>query len=446
MRVIQTIAAASVAFPVFIPFAAAAADSCPPLTQVSSVDTVTGPGGFMLVPVRFGESTKLMLFDSGRFTSTITPAAVKELNIPTYQAGRTYTSGFFISDSDGNVSHRYARFPSVTIGNQVLKQMSYMLMPTDLPVEMQAGGIAGYLAPAPNIDIDLDFVGHKLSFFSTEHCEGKVVYWPAEKVAMVPMNVPRTQLSFETIVIPVQLDGKLLDARIDTGSADSMLNLSAAQDQLGIDQNSPGVEEKGHIGKDAAAKTYMKRFSALSFNGVIVSNPVLVLWPDKEIATEFRGQRPVGSVPRPQRTGPDMTIGMDVLSKLHIYVAYKERKLYLTAAAAPGNVPINAVSKPAAPGFNIAGSWKVDSQLVAPACDVRQSGGTLAGTCTGPQGTGELSGTVAGDAIRWQWKRVANTDSAPMLLNFSGTMPAAGKIAGFVESNGRTSGFSATRQ
>jgi hypothetical protein len=31
---------------------------------------------------------------------------------------------------------------------------------------------------------------------------------------------------------------------------------------------------------------------------------------------------------------PDLLIGMDVLSNLHIYIAYKERKLYVTAASA----------------------------------------------------------------------------------------------------------------
>jgi hypothetical protein len=29
-----------------------------------------------------------------------------------------------------------------------------------------------------------------------------------------------------------------------------------------------------------------------------------------------------------------MLLGMDVLSKLHLYIAYKERKIYLTAAGA----------------------------------------------------------------------------------------------------------------
>jgi hypothetical protein len=33
--------------------------------------------------------------------------------------------------------------------------------------------------------------------------------------------------------------------------------------------------------------------------------------------------------------GSEMTVGMDVLRHLHVYIAFNERKLYITAAAAP---------------------------------------------------------------------------------------------------------------
>jgi hypothetical protein len=34
-----------------------------------------------------------------------------------------------------------------------------------------------------------------------------------------------------------------------------------------------------------------------------------------------------------------MLIGMDILSHLHLYIAYKERKLYITPASTPTGVP-----------------------------------------------------------------------------------------------------------
>ena len=35
-------------------------------------------------------------------------------------------------------------------------------------------------------DIDMDFGAERVNFFSTDHCEGKVVYWPHQVLAVVP--------------------------------------------------------------------------------------------------------------------------------------------------------------------------------------------------------------------------------------------------------------------
>lgn len=444
MRVILAFCGALLVCPALIAHPAAASDSCPPLTQITSVDTVSGPGGYMLVPVKFGDASRLMLFDTGGSLSSITPAAAKELNIPTFE------TGVKIADVAGKVSNRYARIPSLTIGRIEVKQVSYMVLPQDMAGDMQSAGVAGLLAPAPNIDLDLDFAAHKLAFFSTDHCEGKVVYWPADKIAIVPMRNPGAQrgpgFSTERITVPVQLDGKSLDALIDTGSTRSSLNLRITKDRLDVDLNSPDVKELGYLGTDKSAKTYLKRFATLSFEGVVVSNPVMELLPDKQ-SNAFGDQRRTGSLTRPSDTGlPDVIIGMDVLSKLHMYVAYKERKVYVTAAAAAGDIQTVSVSRPADPAVNIAGAWRVVSQAAAPVCEFMQNGGELTGTCTGPQATGELAGTVAGQAIRWQWKRIANASGAAGIVNFSGTMSHDNSITGFIEVNGRTAPFTATKQ
>src|SRR5215469_4573473 len=148
-----------------IPAIAQAADDCPPLTRITSVDTTTGPGGYMLVPMKFGDAQRLMLFDTGGAVSSITAAAAKELGIPTFDSRQR------IASVSGKVSDRVAEVPSVTIGTLEQKHVTYMVLPGTMP-----SGMSGLLAPAPGVDLDVDFGGHKLSFFSTKHCEGKVVY------------------------------------------------------------------------------------------------------------------------------------------------------------------------------------------------------------------------------------------------------------------------------
>lgn len=428
--------------------AIAAADDCPPLTRITSVDTTSGPGGYMLVPVKFGDAQRLMLFDTGGALSSISETAAAELHIPTYD------SRVRIANVAGKVSDRMAIIPSITIGTIETKRAEYMVFPGD--ILRGAGGVAGLLAPSPGVDIDLDFAGHKLSFFSPKHCEGKVVYWQAEAVAVVPMrnaglrtapafSSQRNVIQTDRLTIPVTLDGKQIDAVIDTGSTNNVLNLRIAQDRFGVDLNAPDVRPLGQLGNIASAKTYRKQFAAMSFDGVTVTNPIIDLIPDRQSGA-FGDQRSTGSLIKPADTGlPDLIIGMSVLSKLHMYIAYDEHKVYITAGG-PADVQNASVSASAAPALQISGSWKIQSQPVRPVCAIVQNGGELTGSCTGPQAKGELTGMVAGQAIRWQWKRVANANGNIVLWNFSGTLSADNSIAGFVELNGRTFPFTATKE
>ncbi|HKD21597.1 MAG TPA: hypothetical protein VKB71_06270, partial [Rhizomicrobium sp.] len=79
-------------------------------------------------------------------------------------------------------------------------------------------------------------------------------------------------------------------------------------------------------------KAALHRFMHISFGGVTVSDPDVVLVPDsydelgKEMGIESR-------LPRDAIEHWDMVIGMNVLRHLHIYIAYKEQKLYITPAS-----------------------------------------------------------------------------------------------------------------
>src|SRR5438270_3287305 len=140
---------------------AVAADQCGPLQRFTSVDTVTGPGGYMLVPVKIGDAQRLLLFDTGGSVSSLTMQTAQELHLSILD------SNMRIVGVSGATSERLTVIPSLSIGTAESKNTKYMIWPGNLPP-----GIAGLLAPAPGVDIDLDFAGSKLSFFSTDHCAG----------------------------------------------------------------------------------------------------------------------------------------------------------------------------------------------------------------------------------------------------------------------------------
>src|SRR5205085_9450410 len=121
-----------------------AADECGPLQRITSVDTVTGPAGYMLVPVKIGDAQRLLLFDTGGAVSSLTLQGAQELHLPILDSNARLVG------VSGAQSTRVTIIPSLSIGTAEFKNARYMIWPGNLPT-----GIAGLLAPAPGVDIDL---------------------------------------------------------------------------------------------------------------------------------------------------------------------------------------------------------------------------------------------------------------------------------------------------
>ncbi|HVW72332.1 MAG TPA: aspartyl protease family protein [Rhizomicrobium sp.] len=127
----------------------------------------------------------------------------------------------------------------------------------------------------------------------------------------------------------VLLDGQEFTANIDTGLDNSTINSKAARDHFGVmpEQRKPeGVAAKSdqpvQTGIEAVTVTGLRqeyRFHDLRFGGVTVVNPLFVVKPVD------MGVRKAGDP-----VTPDITIGMDVLRKLHLYFAFGEKRLYVS--------------------------------------------------------------------------------------------------------------------
>jgi predicted aspartyl protease len=292
------------------------------LKRFVSVDTLTTQDGRMVVPVKIGDSERYLMLDTGGSISGLTQPAARELGLSS-QASNVGLIGI-----GGAVSRRYAVLPSFTLGSVVSKAVKFMILPGNAPMSPD-NRLAGTIAPNPDIDLELDFVGRKLGLFSADHCDGQGVYWPATAIAAVPMRVAR----LGHIVIPVTLDGKDMDAALDTGSSDTILNLSVARDRFDIRMDAPDMEPIGQLGQNASSTIYRRRFNTLSFAGITVANPVMNLMPD-QMSQRLPNARRTGSLIREADRGlPDLILGMSVLSETHIYVAYREKKVYITSAA-----------------------------------------------------------------------------------------------------------------
>lgn len=329
----------------FLAFGAVAQASadCGQLTMITSVDMHIGGDGRVYAPVKLNGVAKSMLVDTGGFFTEITPDAVAELNL-----GTRHTALEIIGVAGDTTS--IAANASFQLGNLKASSMDFMVMPNNHLLSDDVADAAGIIAPSllRNYDVDFDFAGKKFNLLSQDHCDGKVVYWPADAVAVVPMAINADgHIEFQ-----VKLDDKPLTAILDTGATNTVLNLEVAQDAFGIHAGDATTPENGHLNGSTTAKTYTHRFKSLALEGIAIGNPTLDLIPDL-LRNKIRDPRDTVSgdtrIRNPARktTLDDMIVGMDVLHRLHVYIAYKEKRLYITPAAAPA--PATATAQPAKP-------------------------------------------------------------------------------------------------
>lgn len=314
------------------------------LTLLNSVAlTQLGPGGRVSVPVSLNGVTKQMLLATAGGLTTLNESTVQALNLHELDGSRVR-----LLSGSGNATRRYVHVDKFQIGNMA-GSLDLMVSPNpnaapNAPID---GALAGDMMS--RYDVEIDFAGRKLNYFAPNDCSDNVVYWPAAAVAVVPIKLGQPMRSEpgiratrpndldSHIRVPVTLDGKNFDAVIDTGSANSTMSADIAKRVFGITADSPGSTPVANAGNDPDHKVFGHAFGSLAFAGVTVTDPHLVIRPnligtkdpDNVLATGSIIQRADDDI------GPEVTIGMDVLKKLHLYIAYKERKLYVTPADAP---------------------------------------------------------------------------------------------------------------
>jgi len=175
-------------------------------------------------------------------------------------------------------------------------------------------------------DVDLDIAHKKLNLFSPDHCKGQVVYWThTAAVAAVPLITK----GLETFAIPMQLDGKDIQATF-SASAKPLLNGRIARENYGID-----------ITPDANGNLPTHRFKTISVDGLTITNPEFAIYKDDSggcnggYRTELPALGSDNGTHLEQCFGlPDMMIGIPELKHLHIYIAFREHMVYATAADA----------------------------------------------------------------------------------------------------------------
>ena len=282
-----------------------------------------GDDGKVAVPITLNGVEKKFLFDTGGGLMNYIQSGVA------LKLGMFRTDNFVALDLAGNKSYRVGGARHLKFGAISTQDVTVFQEVPDLAFDgiLSAGTMTGD-------DLDMDFGAMRLNFFSADRCPGKVVYWPHQALAVVPVTL--VQGHFE---LAVTLDGHPLTAVIDTGSAWTILNSEWAEKNLGFSPDASAAPSPGVPRDEPDKQIYFRKYSALSFPGIAINKPLVIIRP-----IQFGDEDDTAAA---NRRAPDLIIGMEVLRHLHLYYAANEKQLYITpAASGPSSLPQNVAPSP----------------------------------------------------------------------------------------------------
>jgi predicted aspartyl protease len=304
----------------------ATARVCSPLKVFATTNLVPGPANLELVPVTVNGSSKLFLLDTGGVFTQIAPGTVSTLHL------KRETGAMPLYDASGNSSGEFVKVDALTLGGMTGNGVYLRVSPTNAFGEGIGALADGILAPdvLNRFDVEVDFAGQKLNYFLPDHCYGKVIYWPHGDVAQVSIELADKRW----IKVPVQLDSRPFLAIIDTGASRTTISSKTALETFGLTASSPDMAQAGNVNNDPNLASYLHTFSSLTLDGITVKNPRIIVMPDRMTGADATTHQGIyGGPPRSTRIAmPELILGMDVLKHLHLYFAFQEHNLYVTAA------------------------------------------------------------------------------------------------------------------
>jgi hypothetical protein len=334
---------------------AAAAQTCTLPLLAASADLKPLPGNdLMTVPVEVNGTPKQFLLDVGTNPTEISQAAVAQLGLP--QAVKTtedispsgsamkggnlaaLTNGglgnvsvYDVRDKTGSAgAQTKIRITSFTLGRATGQHLVF-LVANDAEMgksEPYDGLMTGDFFK--QYDIELDFGGHQINYLTPTKCTDpdKVVLWPHSAVAVIPMTMVDGKIS-----VPVSVQGHQVNAVIDTSSSRTVMRRDIAELIVGLKADTPEMMPVSGLSDGKGQPVYGHTFSQIAFPGGVAANNVPTLILTNSLTHEISSRMVLGSWARSTDANiPDLTLGIDVLHQLHLYVVYGQKNLYVTTA------------------------------------------------------------------------------------------------------------------
>jgi len=248
-----------------------------------------------------------LLLDTGAETTILTPAVAQRIGaqpprveFPRQMRGIT-----------GSLGTSEVELRSLMAGKVPIPWRRVRVASVNMP-SVFSGPLDGLLGAdsLSSFDIDLDLPHHRMVFYAKQSCPGAAPAW-IEPYARI---IARRSFSGH-LVFPVRLNGRDVDAFVDTGAQLTVLSTRAAL-ALGVTETAL-ARDRPTVTSGAAAgqlSSHAHRFSSLEIVGEIVRNPEIVVADVK-------------------LSDADLVLGIDFLISRRIWLSYGSERIFLSRRA-----------------------------------------------------------------------------------------------------------------
>lgn len=311
----------------FVTSASAIAEDCKQLRRYATIPFKDDGTGRISLPATMAGKATRMTLDTGAYWSAIRRDLAVALNL---KIKTNYNIN--LRDASGQAMKETTTVPEAKIGPLNFGAAEFFLSgSSQLPIE-EDGGLFGQNLMT-QIDLEVNSAAQTVSFYAQDHCPGEGVHWADEAVVLqydrqnknatknasrIRQGIDKNQI--DPPIVTAEVNGNPISILFDTGATFSVLDADLAKRRFNIDANSPGAKPAGtvYVAGGAGIETFEYSLPSLSISGIQFSNvPVLV------------GKFGDSS---------QMILGMNEMKKLHIFFAFKEGAIYVTAANA-GRAP-----------------------------------------------------------------------------------------------------------
>lgn len=295
-----------------LPGAAKAADAWPEncKLQLAASLPFTMQNGHVRITASVNDVPRHFIIDTGGLLSSVTQKVAEEQKLKTLPIDEDIK----IRGLGGGRIKRYAVADTLTFAHLKANNV-HLLMMVD-----RGDGEDGLIAPdyLRNFDLEFDFAARTLNLFHPHRCADHAVYWSSPYVVL-PLDINDQG----HIQVPVTLDGQEMRAFLDTGAPGTLIGARTAAAKFQIAPSGMGSIGLGGAsgGTTGAAR---QQFRTPQLGGLTINNPPLLV---TENETSWRSEH------------ADILLGLNELSRLHLYIAYREKKLYLSPGPAAEAAP-----------------------------------------------------------------------------------------------------------